>query len=49
MGHKATIAACALRQQALDFIGNRDRILQSIREAKGKGATFRVGPELEIT
>lgn len=49
MGHKATVATCALRQQALDFTGNRDRILQSIREAKRRGATFRVGPELEIT
>lgn len=44
-----TLAVCTLRQQALDFPGNRDRILASIREAKSKGARFRVGPELEIS
>lgn len=48
MGHYATVATCNLNQWALDFEGNRDRILESIRQAKAKGATFRVGPELEI-
>jgi NAD+ synthase (glutamine-hydrolysing) len=33
----------------LDFEGNLERILESIRVAKEKGATLRVGPELEIT
>ncbi len=28
--------------------GNRERILESIRVAKERGATLRVGPELEI-
>lgn len=28
--------------------GNRDRILKSIAIAKSRGATLRVGPELEI-
>lgn len=48
MGRKITIAASTLNQWALDFEGNRDRILQSILEAKELGATFRTGPELEI-
>jgi NAD+ synthase (glutamine-hydrolysing) len=43
-----TVAACNLNQWALDFDGNLDRILVSIREAKARGATYRVGPELEV-
>lgn len=35
--------------QALDFEGNAERIIESIRVAKSKNATLRVGPELEIT
>ncbi|THH05396.1 hypothetical protein EW145_g4824 [Phellinidium pouzarii] len=38
----------SLNQWALDFEGNYERILQSIRVAKERGATLRVGPELEI-
>ncbi|KAK8059630.1 glutamine-dependent NAD(+) synthetase, partial [Apiospora saccharicola] len=41
-------AAATLTSVPLDFIGNRDRILESIRVAKGKGATVRTGPELGI-
>lgn len=48
MPHYITVATCSLNQWALDFEGNRDRILQSILEAKAKHATLRVGPELEI-
>lgn len=43
-----TLATCSLNQWALDFDGNRDRILESIQIAKEKGASLRVGPELEI-
>ncbi|CAM9696941.1 unnamed protein product, partial [Heterosigma akashiwo] len=43
-----TVATCNLNQWALDFDGNLERILQSIREAKAKGAKYRLGPELEI-
>lgn len=46
--HMITVATCALDQWALDFEGNCKRILESIRIAKAKGATLRVGPELEI-
>lgn len=48
MPHYITIATCSLNQWALDFEGNRDRILESILEAKKQGASLRVGPELEI-
>lgn len=43
-----TVAAATLPSVPLDFLGNRDRILESIRIAKEKGATLRTGPELEI-
>ncbi|KAM4058114.1 carbon-nitrogen hydrolase [Hirsutella rhossiliensis] len=43
-----TVAAATLPSVPLDFVGNRDRILESIRIAKEKGASLRTGPELEI-
>ena len=46
---RALTASCQLRQWALDFTGNAERILQSIAIAKAKGARLRVGPELEIS
>lgn len=49
MGHLVTVATCALHQHALDFDGNTARIVESIRLAKAKGASIRVGPELEVT
>ena len=48
MGRKVTIATCSLAQWAMDFEGNLRRILESIRQAKEKGARYRLGPELEI-
>ncbi|RUS20180.1 glutamine-dependent NAD(+) synthetase with GAT domain-containing protein, partial [Endogone sp. FLAS-F59071] len=48
MGHLITVATCSLNQWALDFEGNLQRILESIRIAKERGASLRVGPELEI-
>jgi NAD+ synthase (glutamine-hydrolysing) len=48
MGHLITLATCSLNQWALDFEGNYQRILESIAIAKERGATLRVGPELEI-
>ncbi|KDE06383.1 hypothetical protein MVLG_03290 [Microbotryum lychnidis-dioicae p1A1 Lamole] len=44
-----TVATCSLNQWALDFDGNLERILESIRIAKQRGAKLRIGPELEIT
>ncbi|KAF9967030.1 glutamine-dependent NAD(+) synthetase [Mortierella alpina] len=49
MGHLITVATCSLNQWALDFKGNLGRTLESIRIAKERGATLRIGPELEIT
>ncbi|SSD60446.1 probable Glutamine-dependent NAD(+) synthetase [Saccharomycodes ludwigii] len=49
MSHLITLATCNLNQWALDFEGNRDRILESIKISKEKKARLRVGPELEIT
>mmetsp|Transcript_8950 Transcript_8950/g.15548 ORF Transcript_8950/g.15548 Transcript_8950/m.15548 type:complete len:740 (-) Transcript_8950:63-2282(-) len=43
-----TLATCNLNQWALDFDGNVTRILESCRQAKEKGASYRLGPELEI-
>jgi len=48
MGHKAVVAVSTLNQWALDFQGNLDRILTSIRLAKEAGAKYRTGPELEV-
>lgn len=49
MGKFVTLATCNLNQWALDFEGNRDRIIESIEIAKAQNAMLRVGPELEIT
>eukprot|EP01117_Protostelium_nocturnum_P009804 TRINITY_DN3500_c2_g1_i3.p1 TRINITY_DN3500_c2_g1~~TRINITY_DN3500_c2_g1_i3.p1 ORF type:complete len:535 (-),score=147.62 TRINITY_DN3500_c2_g1_i3:665-2125(-) len=43
-----TLAVCNLNQWAMDFDGNLNRILDSIRQAKEKGASYRLGPELEV-
>ena len=45
----ATLATCSLNQWALDFDGNYERTLASCVEAAARGATYRVGPELELT
>eukprot|EP00775_Hariotina_reticulata_P006615 gene6615-6843_t len=44
----ATLATCSLNQWAMDFEGNLRRIQDSIVAAKQAGATYRVGPELEV-
>uniref|UniRef100_A0A1I8NS65 Glutamine-dependent NAD(+) synthetase n=1 Tax=Stomoxys calcitrans TaxID=35570 RepID=A0A1I8NS65_STOCA len=49
MGRKITVAVSTLNQWALDFEGNLARILQSIMEAKDMGASYRTGPELEVS
>ncbi|OBT85228.1 hypothetical protein VE02_05187 [Pseudogymnoascus sp. 03VT05] len=48
MGHPITVATCSLNQWALDFQGNLQRIIESIKKAKLAGSKLRVGPELEI-
>lgn len=49
MAPLVTLATCALNQWALDFEGNAERIIESVRVAKEKGASLRVGPELEVS
>lgn len=49
MGRKVVVAVSCLNQWALDFDGNLSRIIDSIREAKVQGASYRTGPELEVT
>ncbi|KAJ1622407.1 carbon-nitrogen hydrolase, partial [Pavlovales sp. CCMP2436] len=44
----ATLATCSLNQWALDFDGNLERVLESIRQARAAGARYRLGPELEL-
>lgn len=48
MGRLITVAAVALGQWALDWEGNTGRIIESIIIAKQRGATLRVGTELEV-
>jgi NAD+ synthase (glutamine-hydrolysing) len=48
MGRLATISTCQLNQWALDFDGNRDRILEAIRQAKADGSKLILTPELCI-
>lgn len=48
MSRLATVAVSCLNQWALDFDGNKRRILESIEIAKQSNATYRSGPELEI-
>ena len=33
----------------MDFVGNVKRVIESIEKAKELGASYRIGPELEIT
>ncbi len=46
MGRLATISTCQLNQWALDFDGNRDRILEAIRQAKAAWIKMILTPEL---
>ena len=47
-GSLVTLATCNLNQWAMDFDGNLDRIIRSCQQAKALGASYRLGPELEI-
>lgn len=44
----AILATCQLNQWAMSFTHNYKNIVTSIEQAKARGATFRVGPELEV-
>ena len=47
-GSILTLATCNLNQWAMDFDGNTRRIADSCDKARRLGATYRLGPELEI-
>lgn len=47
-GSLVTVATCNLNQWALDFEGNLERVFESCVEAKRQGASYRLGPELEL-
>lgn len=44
-----TVATCNLNQWALDFDGNMERVWQSCQAAKNLRASYRLGPELELS
>lgn len=44
-----TVATCNLNQWALDFAGNVERTLRSCALAREAGASYRLGPELELS
>ena len=43
------VASCTLNQWAMDFEGNKKRIIESLRQCVREKANIRIGPELEIT
>ena len=45
----AMLATCQLNQWAMSFTHNKNNIINSIIEAKRLGATYRLGPELEVS
>ena len=45
----AVVASCNLNQWAMSFEHNKRNIIKSIEQAKAAGATYRLGPELEVT
>jgi NAD+ synthase (glutamine-hydrolysing) len=45
----AKVATCQLNQWAMSFTYNKANIIKSIQMARAMGATYRLGPELEIT
>ena len=49
MSNHMIVASCSLNQWALDWEGNLARIKASIQEAKARGASLRVGSELEVS
>lgn len=48
MAKLASLSVVTLNQFALDFEGNKKRILKSIEICRKEGSRFRTGPELEI-
>lgn len=45
---KAKVCHCCLNQSAMDFEGNKSRIIDSIKFARQEKCFYRVGPEMEV-
>ena len=43
------VSVCSLNQWSMDFLGNKERILESIIKSHQQGCTYRLGPELETS
>lgn len=43
-----TVSSCNLNQWSLDFLGNRDRIIEAVKRAKQDGARLIITPELSV-
>lgn len=43
-----TVSSCNLNQWALDFVGNKERILEAVKKAKSDGSSLIITPELSI-
>ncbi|KAL9022724.1 MAG: hypothetical protein Q9185_000154 [Variospora sp. 1 TL-2023] len=43
-----TVSSCNLNQWSLDFVGNRDRIIEAVKRAKQDGARLIITPELSV-
>lgn len=46
---KIKVATCTLNQWALDFTGNKQRIIESLKICQENNVSIRLGPELEVT
>lgn len=46
--NRAKICHVSLNQSAMDFLGNRNRIIESIKYAREHGCIYRAGAELEV-
>ena len=46
---KIKVATCTMNQWAMDFTGNKQRIIDSLRICQENNVSIRVGPELEVT
>jgi len=46
---KIKVATCTLNQWAMDFSGNQQRIIDSLKICHENNVSIRIGPELEIT
>ena len=44
-----TVSTCSLNQFALDFDGNRQRIMEAVEGARAAGSCYLITPELSIT